>query len=101
MNEKCETCNRTPIQGWCVRCKHHLPGNEDNWQARPIITKAMEELEQFKTECTPEFFKQHQGYEEGDENAPFFTEAFLYILLGKEDARTLLALMHSLHQSLI
>jgi len=31
-----------------------------------------------------------QGYEKGDEAAPFWSEAFLYNLLGKEDARTLL-----------
>ncbi len=29
-----------------------------------------------------------------DEKAPFFSEAYLYNLLGKENARTLLALMH-------
>lgn len=47
---------------------------------------------------TPEYFdveqfKKNPHYEEGDEKAPFFSEAFLYILLGKEDARTLLSLM--------
>lgn len=49
-------------------------------------------------EWTPEYFdveqfKNNPDYEEGDEKAPFFSEAFLYILLGKEDARTLLSLM--------
>jgi len=34
-------------------------------------------------------------YEDGDENAPFFTESFLYPLFGKEDARTLIALVHN------
>lgn len=38
-------------------------------------------------------------YAEGDERAPFFSEAFLYNLLGKEDARTVLALMHTLLQA--
>jgi hypothetical protein len=33
-------------------------------------------------------------YEEGDEDAPFFTESFLYNLLGKEAARTILAVFH-------
>jgi len=33
------------------------------------------------------------GYEKGDETYPFFSEAYLYNLLGKEDARTLLCLM--------
>ena len=48
-------------------------------------------------EWTPEGlaagFKDGPYYAEGDEDAPFFTEAYLYNLLGKEDARTLLALM--------
>jgi len=38
-------------------------------------------------------FKKNEGYDEGDENAPFFSEAFLYNLLGKSDARTLLSLL--------
>ena len=33
------------------------------------------------------------GYEKGDETCPFFSETYLYNLLGKEDARTLLAFM--------
>ena len=35
-----------------------------------------------------------------DEKQPFFSEAYLYNLLGKEDARTLLALMSQLCKSL-
>jgi hypothetical protein len=35
-------------------------------------------------------------YENGDEIAPFFTEAFLYNLLGKEDARSVLSIMRRL-----
>jgi hypothetical protein len=38
-------------------------------------------------------------YAEGDEEAPFFSEAFLYNLIGKEEARTVLALMHTLLQA--
>ena len=35
-------------------------------------------------------------YEEGDENAPFFSEAFLYCLVGKMNARTIRALIMNL-----
>ena len=35
-----------------------------------------------------------------DSSQPFFTEAYLYPLLGKEDARTLLALMRNVFESL-
>jgi len=33
----------------------------------------------------------NEYYEKDDEKAPFFSESFLYNLLGKEDARTVLA----------
>lgn len=36
------------------------------------------------------FDEKNEFYSEGDENAPFFSEAFLYVLLGKDDARTVL-----------
>lgn len=35
-------------------------------------------------------------YSEGDENAPFFTEAFLYNLLGKDGARSVLGIIRRL-----
>lgn len=41
-------------------------------------------------------FKKSPFYEEGDENAPFFSEAYLYNLVGKEDARTILCLFENL-----
>lgn len=42
------------------------------------------------------FHRRNPYYEKGDEDAPFFSEAFLYPLLGKEDARTLLARVYLL-----
>lgn len=39
-------------------------------------------------------------YDIGDAKQPFFSEAYLYNLLGKEDARTLLALMRRLCRTL-
>lgn len=44
--------------------------------------------------------KESDYYSEGDEDAPFFSEAFLYNLLGKEDARTLRATLHSLQEAI-
>jgi hypothetical protein len=35
-------------------------------------------------------------YAEGDEGAPFFTEAFLYNLLGKDEARSVLGIVRRL-----
>ncbi len=40
------------------------------------------------------------AYEEGDEKAPFFSETFLYLLLGKEDARSLLGRLNRLGEAL-
>ena len=37
-----------------------------------------------------EVIKASPGYDEGDEKCPFFSERFLYPLLGKDDARTVL-----------
>ncbi len=45
-----------------------------------------------------EFDKDGDMYEPGDENAPFFSEAFLYNLLGKEAARTVLAHIRTLEE---
>jgi len=39
--------------------------------------------------------KRARMYSQGDEDAPFMTEGFLYTALGKEDARTLLALVNA------
>lgn len=40
--------------------------------------------------------KKLKYFADGDERAPFFSEAFLYNLLGKEDARTFMALIHTI-----
>lgn len=40
--------------------------------------------------------KEGSYYQEGDENAPFYSEAYLYSLLGKEDARTILYSLQNL-----
>lgn len=52
--------------------------------------RAVQLLSEFKCEGVPQGFREREGYEEGDEHRPFFTEAYLYTLIGKEDARTLL-----------
>lgn len=59
-------------------------------------------LFEFKLECVPPGFNRNkrEGYEEGDEKAPFFSEAFLYNLLGKEDARTVLAVLKNFVRSM-
>ncbi len=65
------------------------------------IIKAAKELmdwcpEDFPCEAIKEENKTSGMYEEGDEKAPFFSEAYLYNLMGKDDARTILGLINNL-----
>jgi hypothetical protein len=41
-----------------------------------------------------------EGAEPGDEKAPFFSESYLYPLMGKDEARTILALLNRLRRAL-
>lgn len=69
-----------------------LPEVED---AKALFKKLL----RFKLEMSdalPKDFKKSDYYEKGDEEAPFYSEAILYNLIGKEDARTVLAYLHSL-----
>ncbi len=61
---------------------------------------ALQKLESFIVEDRPcGFTAENVYYEDGDESAPFMTETFLYPLLGKEDARTVLALWRKVRES--
>jgi hypothetical protein len=46
------------------------------------------------------FSDKNAMYDKGDEDAPFFSEAYLYTLLGKDSARTLLARFRALGRAL-
>jgi hypothetical protein len=64
------------------------------------LQKAVSKLSNFQCESLPlSGFAGREGYEAGDEHRPFFTEAYLYNLLGKEDGRTLLALLHKVENA--
>ena len=52
------------------------------------LRKILKRFLHFKCEGIPGGFTRRYGYSKGDEDTPFFSEAFLYVLLGKEDART-------------
>ena len=53
----------------------------------------IERLESWIPECTPDCVPAE------DRDAPFLSEAFLYPVLGKEDARTLLALWRRVREA--
>lgn len=52
--------------------------------------------ERFIESDTREDGSRYGMYAEGDENAPFYSEAFLYNLLGKDEARTVLSITRRL-----
>lgn len=63
--------------------------------------KAMKRLMEWKPERWPDGFKaKANGAEAGDEQAPLFSEAYLYPLFGKDDARTILALLNEVQRAL-
>lgn len=55
----------------------------------PEIQEALKELLDFHPE-DQHLDRDSDFYEAGDERAPFFSEAYLYNLLGKDDARSVL-----------
>lgn len=52
--------------------------------------------ELFIANDTNEHGARYGMYSDGDEERPFFTEAFLYNLLGKDEARSVLGIMRRL-----
>ena len=56
---------------------------------KAMLAQAVDALDRLKVwapEAGPEILKACEHFEKGDEDAPFFTETFLYLTLGKEDA---------------
>lgn len=84
---------RTLPENAMLKSVVHVAENDD-------LRAEFKKLLRFKCESTPPSFtprfKKLTGYEAGDEDAAFYSESFLYPLLGKEDARTILALLHNL-----
>lgn len=88
-----------------VEVEDGRPGEESPRLVRGVdverAREALKALYDWHVEFTPEGFDaSNPMYEEGDEDAPFFTEAYLYVLLGKEDARSLLGRMRELRNAL-
>jgi hypothetical protein len=87
-----------------VKGETEVPGTQGTTQAHGDL---LELLADWRPEMTPIQFQARfnpynhgsesrhwlvsQGELDHDQKAPFFSEAYLYNLLGKEDARTLLA----------
>lgn len=84
----------------CSRCNSLL-----HHECHPeTLEEAALDLFQWRPESGfPKALKKGNDYCDGnedDETVPFLTESFLYPLLGKEDARTLLARIHALFRAM-
>jgi hypothetical protein len=61
------------------------------------LTKALQKLTDFIPRTRPRnFTAANDNYQRDDERTPFFSESFLYALVGKSDARYLLAKLYDL-----
>ncbi len=70
-------------------------------QSPEAALAALKALTEWSPGRWPDGFKaKANGAEKGDEDAPLFSEAYLYPLLGKEDARTILAYLHAVQRAL-
>ncbi len=63
-------------------------------QMRRDVTEAAIKLFQYVPESALGII--NEEFWNGDKNTPFFTETYLYTLMGKEDGRTVLALVRHL-----
>lgn len=78
----------------CTKCSSELT-HVCNANLHEAVTRLFE----FKPEWAwnlKNLLEKQKGYSQGDEDKPFFSEAVLYPLLGKEDARTVLALLSNI-----
>ncbi len=67
---------------------------------RKDLREAVDKMDNWVPECVPQVVIDDND-SLSSEDMPFMTEAFLYPLLGKEDARTLLALWNSTKRAII
>ena len=75
----------------CSRCKATIQHVCDE-----SLISAITHLQTLIVEAPEELFHiDNDYYQPGDENAPFLSEGFLYPLLGKEGARTVLAAINN------
>lgn len=70
------------------------------------LTKSLKELVNFKTGdgegypiTSKELRQNEKAYGKIENDLPFLCESTLYVLMGKEDARTLLSLLHNIGQA--
>jgi hypothetical protein len=83
----------------CGRCGNDLTHVCDNGSGK--LREAVIELMSWTPHfgMSPAVIKEGKKsgmYQKGDEEAPFISEAYLYTLLGKDDARTFMAMINHL-----
>ena len=72
----------------CSRC-----GVKLTHDCHADLVEAAQRIYEYVPEGYNVDFTKLPGYEKGDEDAPFFSEAFLYVLMGKGDARVITAIV--------
>ncbi|MCI0408850.1 MAG: hypothetical protein L0191_09845 [Acidobacteria bacterium] len=83
----CTEMTHRPVLFWGLSC----PVCERVATDQEALDQAWDALVTWTPELVPEQFRaDNPYYTEGDERAPFFSEAYLYTLLGKDAARSLL-----------
>lgn len=96
----CESYLEVIVNNIALKKKLKAPLRVKDYKA--MLAKAVEAVEKLKTwapESGPGLLRKCEDFTEGDEDAPFFTETFLYLMIGKEDARTLLAYMRNVAEA--
>lgn len=96
----CESYLEVIVNNIALKRKLKAPLRVKDYKA--MLAKAVEAVEKLKKwapESGPGLLRKCEGFTKGDEDAPFFTETFLYLMIGKEDARTLLAYMRDVAES--
>lgn len=70
---------------------------------REELRRTVEKMDDWVPMCLPQVVRDDNDYMTEKEllSMPFMTEAFLYPLLGKEDARTLLAVWNATKRAII
>lgn len=97
----CENYIECTVNNVALKKALEAPLRLEDYKA--MLTQAVEALDRLKTwapEAGPSILRACEHFQKGDEDAPYFTETFLYLTLGKEDARSLLGMMRTLAEAI-
>lgn len=93
--DKCEHCHVPSAEHLTEKCTYVLSEDDIESVKKEFAAESVKALLEWKPEDCPKRIREAYEANGAEPGAipPFFSEVYLYELLGKEDARTLLALM--------